>query len=221
MMKIYIFISSASPVIHISRRSSLLRKPSMLSYQVACGPPSRFRQLTTYFRCHASLEYPFEPTMFSLAIRLLLPLFVLSTRANPITTKPEVTTFTSNIHADVSIRFVTDSGVCETTPGVHQMSGYVDVGTNMSMVNCLVFHIHDISYKISFVCSGFGFSKQENLRRLHRLLSGKSDLCISVSCASDKASQVEWRSWLLLYDRTLPRHVGHSCGCCMRLRYVF
>ncbi|KAF5343070.1 hypothetical protein D9758_011146 [Tetrapyrgos nigripes] len=34
---------------------------------------------------------------------------------------------------DVKLRYVTDSGICETTPGVHQMSGYIDVGTNMSM----------------------------------------------------------------------------------------
>ncbi|KAF9452095.1 alpha/beta-hydrolase [Macrolepiota fuliginosa MF-IS2] len=35
--------------------------------------------------------------------------------------------------ADVNLRFVSDSGVCETTPGVHQMSGYITVGPNMSM----------------------------------------------------------------------------------------
>ncbi|CAA7262537.1 unnamed protein product [Cyclocybe aegerita] len=33
----------------------------------------------------------------------------------------------------VSLRFVADSGVCEATPGVRQLSGYIDVGTNMSM----------------------------------------------------------------------------------------
>ncbi|KAJ7590662.1 alpha/beta-hydrolase [Mycena floridula] len=49
--------------------------------------------------------------------------------------EPEVihTKLTSNIVPDVSMRFVADSGVCETTPGVHQMSGYLDIGTNMSM----------------------------------------------------------------------------------------
>ncbi|KAG5220603.1 alpha/beta-hydrolase [Salix suchowensis] len=34
---------------------------------------------------------------------------------------------------DVQLRFIKDSGVCETTPGVGQMSGYIDVGKNMSM----------------------------------------------------------------------------------------
>ncbi|CCM03187.1 uncharacterized protein FIBRA_05309 [Fibroporia radiculosa] len=41
--------------------------------------------------------------------------------------------FTSQLQTDTSIRYVTDSGVCETTPGVTQMSGYIDIGTNMSM----------------------------------------------------------------------------------------
>ena len=46
----------------------------------------------------------------------------------------EYVTFKSDIMDDTSLRFVRNSGVCETTPGVEQLSGYVDVGTNMSMV---------------------------------------------------------------------------------------
>ncbi|PFH51148.1 hypothetical protein AMATHDRAFT_143154 [Amanita thiersii Skay4041] len=42
-------------------------------------------------------------------------------------------TFKSLIHRDLGLRFVSDSGVCETTPGVHQMSGYIEIGTDMSM----------------------------------------------------------------------------------------
>ncbi|KAJ7206486.1 alpha/beta-hydrolase, partial [Mycena pura] len=42
-------------------------------------------------------------------------------------------TFVSGVQKDVALRFVNNSGICETTPGVHQMSGYVDIGTNMSM----------------------------------------------------------------------------------------
>lgn len=42
--------------------------------------------------------------------------------------------FVSQIQDDVKLRFVKNSGVCETTPGVQQMSGYIDIGTNMSMV---------------------------------------------------------------------------------------
>ncbi|KAI0708402.1 alpha/beta-hydrolase [Earliella scabrosa] len=41
--------------------------------------------------------------------------------------------FKSEIMADTKLRFVRNSGVCETTPGVNQLSGYIDVGTNMSM----------------------------------------------------------------------------------------
>ncbi|KDR67991.1 hypothetical protein GALMADRAFT_1058390 [Galerina marginata CBS 339.88] len=47
--------------------------------------------------------------------------------------KPAVTHFTSVVNPDVSLQIVSDSGVCETTPGVHQMSGYINVGTGMSM----------------------------------------------------------------------------------------
>ncbi|KAG2116964.1 carboxypeptidase D [Suillus clintonianus] len=35
------------------------------------------------------------------------------------------------------VRYVKNSGIYETTPNVTQISGYVDVGTNMSMVGCL------------------------------------------------------------------------------------
>ncbi|KAL1715735.1 Alpha/Beta hydrolase protein [Schizophyllum commune] len=41
--------------------------------------------------------------------------------------------FQSQVVDDTSIRYVKDSGICETTPGVGQMSGYLDIGTNMSM----------------------------------------------------------------------------------------
>jgi len=34
---------------------------------------------------------------------------------------------------DTGLRYVQNSGVCETTPGVNQVSGYVDVGQNQSM----------------------------------------------------------------------------------------
>ena len=45
--------------------------------------------------------------------------------------------FTSQVVHDTKIRAIKNSGVCETTPGVNQISGYLDVGTNMSMV-CLL-----------------------------------------------------------------------------------
>lgn len=35
------------------------------------------------------------------------------------------------------IEFVTNSGICETTPGVTQYSGYLSVGTNMNMFFCM------------------------------------------------------------------------------------
>lgn len=56
--------------------------------------------------------------------------------ANPIiSTSASHSVFTSRQQQDVQLRFVKDSGVCETTPGVGQMSGYIDVGKNMSIVS--------------------------------------------------------------------------------------
>ncbi|KIL66054.1 hypothetical protein M378DRAFT_161281 [Amanita muscaria Koide BX008] len=42
-------------------------------------------------------------------------------------------TFLSKIQQGVGLTYVSDSGVCETTPGVHQVSGYVELETNMNM----------------------------------------------------------------------------------------
>ena len=45
----------------------------------------------------------------------------------------------------VGHRFVKNSGVCETTPGVQQVSGYIDVGKlNMSMVSASVSVLVDL-----------------------------------------------------------------------------
>ncbi|KAL0574094.1 hypothetical protein V5O48_007853 [Marasmius crinis-equi] len=42
-------------------------------------------------------------------------------------------TFQSASLSGAGLRYVKDSGVCETTPGVGQLSGYVDIDTNTSM----------------------------------------------------------------------------------------
>ncbi|KIM60463.1 hypothetical protein SCLCIDRAFT_1216729 [Scleroderma citrinum Foug A] len=41
--------------------------------------------------------------------------------------------FTSTKFEDTNLRYVMNSGICETTPGVTQYSGYITVGKNMSM----------------------------------------------------------------------------------------
>ncbi|PCH41066.1 alpha/beta-hydrolase [Wolfiporia cocos MD-104 SS10] len=43
------------------------------------------------------------------------------------------TEYVSRAQNDTSIKYVANSGICETTPGVKQISGYLDVGANMSM----------------------------------------------------------------------------------------
>lgn len=71
----------------------------------------------------------------SILLICLLTSCIFSTKATPLEPTPgERRSFSSSVHKDVSLRFVADSGVCETTPGVHQKSGYITVGKNMSMV---------------------------------------------------------------------------------------
>lgn len=75
--------------------------------------------------------------------------------------------FKSQIQADVGLRFIRNSGVCETTPGVEQLSGYIDFGTNMSMVRLYkqsmgMFHLTQNSN------SGFGSSNLATSLRLPR-----------------------------------------------------
>ena len=53
---------------------------------------------------------------------------------HPLTFEPQQTVLGAQRVQDAKLRYIRNSGVCETTPGVNQMSGYIDVGTNMSMV---------------------------------------------------------------------------------------
>ncbi|KAG7445250.1 alpha/beta-hydrolase [Guyanagaster necrorhizus] len=72
---------------------------------------------------------------FTLVSLLLISLF-LEANATPVSAGTDLTIhkrFASSILGDVQLHYVEDSGVCETTAGVHQVSGYIDVGTNMSM----------------------------------------------------------------------------------------
>ena len=71
--------------------------------------------------------------VFSLFLAFCLSGTVYSTPVVDATSTPELVEFTSK-NTDAQIRAVKNSGVCETTPGVNQMSGYIDIGTNMSMV---------------------------------------------------------------------------------------
>ena len=89
--------------------------------------------------------------------------------ANPFSDTTTIRTrFTSRNNPAISIRFVKDSGVCETTPGVHQISGYLDVGTNMSMVS--IFFPREHRWLVTNVgFSGSGSLSLEHLR--NRLLS--------------------------------------------------
>ncbi|CAL1710317.1 unnamed protein product [Somion occarium] len=74
--------------------------------------------------------------MFGLVVKLIaFCSFVSLAFSSPVDSSsiPQLQEFTSQIQQDVKLRFVENSGVCETTPGVNQMSGYIDIGTNQSM----------------------------------------------------------------------------------------
>lgn len=105
----------------------------------------------------------------------LLTFFLCSlVSANPIISTPAShSVFTSRQQQDVQLRFIKDSGVCETTPGVGQMSGYIDVGKNMSMVS--LYWAGGLELKLTYAVnaySGFGSLKLANHRRPRLSLYG-------------------------------------------------
>lgn len=63
-----------------------------------------------------------------------ISLVVSVVEGNHTTTEAEHVEIQSKAHNATGIRYVKNSGICETTPNVTQISGYIDVGTNMSMV---------------------------------------------------------------------------------------
>jgi hypothetical protein len=44
---------------------------------------------------------------------------------------------------NAGLRYVNNSGVCETTPGVHTASGYIDIAQNQSLVSFFAFSVAD------------------------------------------------------------------------------
>ena len=96
--------------------------------------------------------------------------------------------FTSRNLNDTKLRFVKNSGVCETTPGVNQLSGYIDVGTNMSMVrppptvSRARVQRRGLMGMGNWGNSGFGSSRHGTSPRLHRSRFGTPLLSSRLSC---------------------------------------
>jgi len=67
-------------------------------------------------------------------VRFRFPLWLCLASYVYAITSVEYTTFDSVAQPDTKLRYVSDSGVCETTPGVHQKSGYVDVADTQHIV---------------------------------------------------------------------------------------
>ena len=66
-------------------------------------------------------------------------------------------------HADTGIKidFVTNSGICETTPGVNQYSGYFSVGTSASK-SVFALHVQAYAPVHSFLYTILGNTKLWN-----------------------------------------------------------
>ena len=69
---------------------------------------------------------------------LTIPFYALFIGATSLGSNLAFKTFVSANQEGVSLEYVENSGVCETTPGVQQVSGYLNVGTNMSMVRIVL-----------------------------------------------------------------------------------
>jgi len=77
---------------------------------------------------------------------------------------------TSQKFKDTNLRYVKNSGVCETTLGVTQYSGYVEVGKNMSMVSSfvVVWRLHTSHMIVILVLRGSPLTRDSALYSLVR-----------------------------------------------------
>lgn len=104
--------------------------------------------------------------MGSLAtVALLLSLFVIPVFSNHLerSTRDFVSSRRSRLPQDLSRRdadtqgfnssfsVVKNSGVCETTPGVGQISGYIEVGVDMSMVSRFVLSLGFVHWDLEWI----------------------------------------------------------------------
>lgn len=73
---------------------------------------------------------------------------------------------------DAALRYINNSGVCETTEGVHTASGYIEIAQNQSLV-CLylILGAHPLNY---IFYSGFGFLRPGNRPKQLRLRYGST-----------------------------------------------
>lgn len=129
---------------------------------------------------------------------------LIGARSQDMGAPPAFNVFKSKNNPDTQIRFIKDSGVCETTPGVGQLSGYIDIGTNMSMVRSDL--ISDFCFAETVIFSGSGSLKLAMTPILHRSRFGMFLLKRhNIKIHGWTACQVKRRTWMLFYDRTFPR----------------
>jgi len=96
------------------------------------------------------------------------PLPSFDSSITPTSSPQPAVTATPIALADGNLTYVKDSGICETTPGVHQVSGYINTSKGIHLVGlCLLL-------KRSFLCcfSGSGSLLQGQVHRPLRWLFG-------------------------------------------------
>lgn len=106
------------------------------------------------------------------------------------------------------LEFVTNSGICETTPGVNQYSGYLSVGTNMNMQEApalLPFLLSSNSMQVVLV---FRSSKQSHHSPSGNLVQWGSRLFFDDWLVSGEWSMPFCQRWFVLPPARMPCSSG-------------
>lgn len=142
--------------------------------------------------------------LFALATLLLTFSYVLLGQSSviadtPITPTP-YNTFVSKAF-NAGLRYVNNSGVCETTPGVHTASGYIDIAQNQSLVRRYTpeKHINPLGTVVLVLCC----TRKSWDCSFHTMVSYVPSPTIAFN--SLVFFQAKRRSRLFLHDWAFPR----------------
>jgi hypothetical protein len=111
--------------------------------------------------------------------------------------------FASQNHG-TKLRYVKDSGICETTPGVHQVSGYVDIGKNMSVVRAISYiSVFNNLLMVILLSSSGSLNLATHQNKLHLLYGVGIHVWFCYGLTEYLASRCsEWRTGMQFDDRS-------------------
>lgn len=129
-----------------------------------------------------SLETIIKCSAMSLRVVLswsiaLLTGIILSSHAKQLEETAVHQVFRSQLLNNTGLRYVQNSGICETTKGVNQVSGYLDIGENQSTV-CFGCYLPELRSSKLTVTSGFGSLNLEPRLKLRPSLCGVSSCAL-------------------------------------------